>query len=482
MSDINGGRRGPRMNGSTTTTTPQARAAAPSHKTRRVPVPRVWPVKAIDVYALLGGNALLIIAMWVRHGGLHLLQSPSGILIAIGEVTALYGTYLVLIQLVLMSRSPWLDQVFGQDRITAAHRWVGFAAIWLLVGHAVFTTLGYGMGVDTGPIDEFISLATTYPFVLWSIASLAIFIGVAVSSVRTARRRASYETWFAIHLYTYLAIALGFMHQVVVGSDFSSDAVARLYWIGLYVIAFGLLAVFRFGQPIAVSWRHRFRVANVHEEAPGVVSLYLTGRDLDQLPVRAGQWFRLRFLTRDGWYRAHPFSISAAPNGKYLRFTIKSLGDYTQKLQRLPIGVPVFVEGPYGAMTGAARTRARVLLVAGGIGITPLRALLEELPASRGNLTLIYRVSRPEDLVFTSEIDEIASLRGATVHYLVGKRGSREMPNDPLEPTSLRSLVPDIDAREIYVCGPAGMTERTLESLRHLRISDSQIHYESFAF
>jgi predicted ferric reductase len=212
------------------------------------------------------------------------------------------------------------------------------------------------------------------------------------------------------------------------------------------------------------------------------VSLYLTGRDLDQLPVRAGQWFRLRFLTRDGWYRAHPFSISAAPNGKYLRFTIKALGDYTAKLQRLPIGVPVFVEGPYGAMTGAARTRARVLLVAGGIGITPLRALLEELPASRGNLTLVYRASSPDELVFKSEIDEIASLRGATVHYLVGKRGSREMPNDPLTPKSLRSLIPDIDTREIYVCGPAGMMERTLNSLRRMRISDSQIHYERFAF
>ena len=469
------------MNGTATNKT-QALAAAQGRKARRVPAPRVWPVKAIDVYALLGGNAVLIIAMWIRHGGLHLLQSPSGILTAIGEITALYGTYLVLIQLILMSRNPWLDQVFGQDKITAAHRWVGFGAIWLLVGHAVFTTLGYGMGLNASPVDEFISLATTYPYVLWSIAALGIFIGVAISSVKAARRRASYETWYAIHLYTYLAIALGFLHQLVVGSDFSTDPIARFYWIGLYVIAFGTLATFRFGQPITISWRHRFRVANVTLEGPGVVSLYLTGRDLDQLPVRAGQWFRLRFLTPDGWYRAHPFSISAAPNGKYLRFTIKSLGDYTQKLQRMPIGVPVFVEGPYGAMTGAARTRARVLLVAGGIGITPLRALLEELPASRGNLTLIYRVSSAEELVFKNEIDELASLRGATVHYLVGKRGSREMPVDPLEPKSLRRLVPDIDTREIYVCGPAGMMERTLSSLRRMRINDTQIHYERFAF
>jgi predicted ferric reductase len=459
-----------------------ARSASPARKAGRVPLPRVWPVKASDFYAILGGLALLIIGMWIRHGGLHELGTTSGIFTAAGEISALYGTYLVLIQLILMSRSPWLDQIFGQDRITDAHRWVGFGAIWLLVAHAVLTTVGYAMGIGASPVDEFFTLLTTYPYVLWSAVALVLFMAVGISSVRAVRRKASYETWYAIHLYTYLAIALGFLHQLFVGVDFTTDQVASLFWIGLYVVAFGSLAVFRFGQPIAITRRHQFRVANVVEEGPGVASLYISGRDLDKLAVRAGQWFRLRFMTSQGWYRAHPFSISAAPNGKYLRFTIKELGDYTKTLQKIPIGTRVFLEGPYGALTGATRTKARVLLVAGGIGITPLRALLEELPASRGNLTLVYRTSGPEELVFKHELDELASLRGATVHYLVGRRGSREMPADPLDPRSLRRLVPDILERDIYVCGPTGMMTRVLSGLRWLRIPDKQIHYERFAF
>jgi predicted ferric reductase len=466
----------------TYTTRKNVRAAAPARKVRRVPVPRVWPVTANDFYAILGGLAFLILGMWVRHGGINELATTSGIFTAAGEISALYGTYLVLIQLILMSRSPWLDQIFGQDRITDAHRWVGFTAIWLLVGHAVFTTIGYAMGIGASPVDELVTLLTTYPYVLWSAVSLLLFIAVAISSVRAVRRKASYETWYAIHLYTYLAIALGFLHQLFVGVDFTTDQVASLFWIGLYLVAFGSLAVFRFGQPIAITWRHRFRVANVVEEAPGVASLYVAGRELDQLAVRAGQWFRLRFVTKQGWFRAHPFSISAAPNGKYLRFTIKELGDYTKTLQAIPVGTRVILEGPYGTFTGAARTKARVLLIAGGIGITPLRALLEELPASRGNLTLLYRASGPEEVVFKGEIDELASLRGATVHYLVGRRGSREMPADPLDPRSLRRLVPDIHNRDIYVCGPSGMMTRVLSGLRWLRISDKQIHYERFAF
>jgi predicted ferric reductase len=460
----------------------QQRAAESSRKVRRAPVPRIWPIRAGDVYALLGGNAILILGMWIRHGNLRELSTTSGILTAIGELSALYATYLVLIQLVLMSRSPWLDQIFGQDRITDAHRWVGFTAIWLLMAHFVFTTVGYAMGVNSGPIDELFTLLGTYPYVLWSAVGLVLFVVVGISSVRAVRRRASYETWYAIHLYTYLAIALSFLHQLFVGVDFTTDQVASLYWIALYVVAIGALLFFRFGQPVANYRRHQFRVANVVAEGPDVVSIYIAGRDLDQLAARAGQWFRLRFLSADGWYRAHPFSISAAPNGKYLRFTVKDLGDHTKRMQKLQPGTPVMLEGPYGAFTGLARTKARVLLIAGGIGITPLRALLEEMPASRGNLTLVYRASSPEEIVFRDELEQLASLRGATIHYLVGRRGSREMPNDPLEPRAMRTLIPDIGQRDIFICGPTGMMQRVLSGLRWLRIPESQIHYERFAF
>jgi predicted ferric reductase len=461
---------------------PQMVNAASQRKTRRVPLPRVWPVRANDVYAILGGNAVLILGMWIRHGGPNELGNVPGILTAIGELSALYGTYLIMIQLILMSRSPWLDQVFGQDHITDAHKWVGFGAIWLIFAHFIFSTIGFAMSAHTDVITEFISLLTSYPYVLWSAVGLSLFVVIGFTSMRAARRRMSYETWYGIHLYTYLAILLASLHQFFVGIDFVSDPVAQGYWLFLYVVAFGTLAVFRFGQPIAITLRHRPKIANVVEEGPGVASLYVTGRNLDQLAVRAGQWFRLRFMTPEGWYRAHPFSLSAAPNGKYLRFTIKELGDYTQKLQRMPIGTSVFLEGPYGGLTGAARTKARVLMIAGGIGITPLRALLEELPASRGNLTLVYRTTNPEDLVFKRELDELASLRGATVHYLVGRRGSHEMPVDPLEPRSLRRLVPDIHDRDIYVCGPTGMMQRVLAGLRWLRIPANQIHYERFGF
>ena len=449
---------------------------------RRVARPRTWSVRASDVIAVLVANGVLIVLMWLLHGGAADLGSPSGILTAAGQLTALFGTYLVLIELVLMSRSPWLEQSFGMDRLAAVHRWIGFGCVVLLVGHGVLTTTGYALGDGRSIVGEAGVLLTTYPFVLWATVGMALFVGVAVSSMRVARRRLSYETWHGIHLYAYLAVALTFAHQLVVGADFATDPLARSYWIGLYLLTAATILLFRFGLPVRTSLRHRLRVANVVVEGPGVVSIYLTGRDLDQLAVRSGQYLVCRFLVRDGWWRAHPFSISAAPNGDWLRLTVKDLGDDSERLQDIPLGTPVYVEGPYGALTGARRTKARVLLVAGGIGITPLRALLEELPGGPGELALIYRTRREADLVFRSEIDAIARLRGATVHYLVGARGSWDLAAEPLGPDALARLVPDVVERDVFLCGPTPMMDAVRRSLRLLGVAADQIHSERFVY
>ena len=449
---------------------------------RRVPFPRHWGLRAGDAYAFVALNAVVIGLMWVRHGGPNQLNTAAGVFTAVGQLAALYGTFLALVQLVLASRSPYLDEVFGTDRLMWLHRWGGFATVWLLVGHFVFTTFGYGMGDGSGVVAEFGTFLTVYPYVVWAFVALLLFVAVAVISVRRARRAMSYETWYGIHLLMYVAVALAFLHQFAVGSDFIADRVARIYWVGLYALTIGSIVVWRIGQPLVLSIRHRLRVANVVEEGPDVVSIYLTGRDLDKLAVRAGQWFLFRFLTRDGWYRAHPFSISAAPNGQFLRVTVKALGDYTRRLQQVRVGTPVFAEGPYGILTSAHRTKERVVLIAAGIGIAPLRAILEDLPAGGGAVTLVYRASRPEDLVLRDEVDALARMRGTTVHYLVGRRGSSQMPHDPLQPSALRSLVPDIAQCDVFVCGPDTMMDTVHRTLRTLRVPASQVHLERFTY
>lgn len=426
-------------------------------------------------------NVVLILGMWVRHGGLALLGSPSANLTALGQLTALLGTYAALVQVVLMSRSPWLEQLFGMDRLAHWHRVLGFSCVSLISAHAVLTTVGYALGDGSSVAAETWTLLTTFPYVLMATVAIGLLILVAVTSVRMARRRLSYETWHFIHLYTYLAIVLSFGHILAVGTDFSNDPVARGYWIGLYGAVAVLVLAFRVGHPLRLSLRHQLRVQNVVPEGPDVVSVYVTGRDLHQLAARAGQYFNWRFLAGDGWWRAHPFSLSAAPNGGHLRITVRSVGDGTAAVHALKPGTPVAVEGPYGTFTTVRRRQQRVLLVAGGIGITPIRALLEELHSTKGAIVLLYRARSWDEVIFKDELDQLVQERRGTIHYLVGRRGAEGLGQDPLSPTALRRLVPDVQQRDVFICGSAAMMQGLHESLDRLQVPRDQVHYERFA-
>lgn len=434
-----------------------------------------------DLILVVVLNGALVIAMWLRHGGLNQLGSASAKLTAAGQITALVGTYLALVQVLLMSRSPWLERRFGMDGLAQWHRWLGFLVTILISAHVIFSTVGYALGDGNSVAAEAWTLITTYPYVLMATVATGLLIMVALTSIRLMRHRLSWETWRFLHLYAYLAIALAFGHELAVGSDFSDDAVARWYWIGLYVAVGLCVLAFRVGHPLRLSLRHRLRIARIVNEAPGVVSLYVTGRDLAHLQAQAGQYFRWRFLTPTGWWRTHPFSLSAGPNGQYLRLTVKGVGDDSRGVQGLHPGTRLGVEGPYGLFTAQRQSRPKVLLIAGGIGITPLRALLEEIPPRKDAITLIYRARSWEDVVFRDELEQLIRDRRGIIHYLIGRRGSAELPHDPLSVQTLRRLIPDIESRDVFICGPGPMMQRVDAILRSIGVPDQQIHLERFA-
>jgi predicted ferric reductase len=430
---------------------------------------------------VVAANAAIVVGLWIRHGGPAASTGAGGLLTGIGQVTGLLGAYAVLLQLLLMARVPVLERHLGFDGLARWHRWNGFASVNLILIHAVTITLGYAAAsrlTVPGQIGDFIR---HYPDVLMAMVATVILIGIAVTSVRAARARLSRETWYFVHLYAYLAVALGFAHQLAVGSDFADDRLARMWWVAMYVLVGGSILAWRVGWPIWFNARHRLRVSEVVDEAPGVFSVYLTGRHLERVRATAGQFFLWRFLTRDRWWQAHPFSLSAAPDGRHLRITVKDLGDYTHAMRALRPGGRVFAEGPYGNFTAARRTRRRVVLIAGGIGIAPLRALLETLPGDRGDITLLYRVQRPEDFVFRQELAQLALDRGIVVHPIAGTDiGDDE--TDRLGVPALRRLVPDVADCDVYLCGPPRLVDVLHRRLRLLGVPRRHIHSERFDY
>lgn len=436
---------------------------------------------AWDVGLVGAGNAAIVVGLWLRGGGLTGVHGTADALTSAGRIAGLAGAYLVLVELVLIARLPWLERAVGFDRLTVWHRRNGRVALSLLGTHAVLVTVGYALADRIGVPHEVGRLVTSYPGIITAVAGLALLIAVVVTSIVIVRRRLRYETWYFVHLYAYLGIALAFSHQLATGNDFTGDPVARDYWYVLYLGTLGALLAFRVGAPIAGALRHRLRVERVTREGPGVVSLHITGRRLDRLGARAGQFFLWRFLTRDRWFESHPFSLSAAPDGRSLRVTVKDLGDFSARLAHVAPGTRVIAEGPYGAFTRERRRRRRVALIAGGVGITPVRALLEDLDAAPGEVVVVYRAAAVEDLLFRDELAALAHERGAELRYVVGDH-RHPAARGLLSAAHLRELIPDIARREVFLCGPSGMADATERSLRAAGVSRRHIHVERFAF
>ncbi len=427
----------------------------------------------------LAGFVLVGLLWWTNGSGDQAASSPASALIALGELCALFGTYLALAGFVLVSRAPFVERSLG-DRSIGLHKRLGVATILLLVGHVVATVAGYAFFDGASFADELGTLLFTYPSMLAAGAAFLMFVAIGVSNIPPVRRRLSYESWNGIHLYAYLAMVLGLGHELAVGNDFVEHPIARALWVAMFAVVFALVVVHRVLGPIVLFGRHRFRVEQVVVESSDVVSLYVTGRNLDRLPVRAGQYFRLRLLAKHEWWRCHPFSISAEPDGRTLRFTVKSLGDFSERLQGRGPGDYLMLEGPCGALTTAEMTRERVALIGAGIGVTPLRAIFGEL-AGKVDVKLIYRASSPKDTIFSEELSELSELPGAEVAYLVGRRGNPNMPDDPLSAEMIESIVPDISSREVFVCGPIAMMDAVEGTLRQLGVPPGQIHSERFA-
>jgi predicted ferric reductase len=428
-----------------------------------------------DLSVLVAANGVVVVGLWWRQGGLRDVHDLAGLLTSLGRVTGLLGAFLALVELLLLARVPVLDRL-GLDRVGTWHRLNGAVCLALIAAHTVLITLGYALADEVGVVHEAGELLSDYSGVLLATIALGLLIGVVITSVVAVRRRLGYRAWHAVHVAAYAGVALAFSHQLATGQDFQRQPVARAYWWALYAATLGAIVGFRVVLPLARSLRHRLRVERVVREGPDVVSVEISGRRLERLPARSGQFLHWRFLARGHWSEAHPFSLSAAPGQRRLRITVKQLGDYTRRLASLPAGTRVLVEGPYGGLTSAARRCPRALLIAGGVGIAPIRALLEDMPAAPGEIAVIYRAGREDELLFRAELDELSSRRGAQVHYVIGEHGG----NGPLSPEHLRALVPDVADRDVFVCGPVSMTKATRASLRHAGVPSRQIVSEAF--
>ncbi|MEV4539540.1 ferredoxin reductase family protein [Asanoa sp. NPDC049518] len=433
-------------------------------------------------------TVVAVVALWLHGSGLQALTvGGAAAATSAGRLTGLVASDLLLLQVFLMARVPWLERAFGQDRLTRWHRYTGFASFWLMSAHVLLIVIGEAGTAQTNLLSEAWNITVDEPGMLLAVAGTAALVAVTGLAIRAARRRLRYESWHLLHLYAYIGVGLALPHQLWAGSDFVSSPGARAYWWSAYLCCAGSVLVFRLALPLWRSHRYGLRVERVVRETADVFSIHLTGRGLRRMPVRAGQFFTFRFLTGTGWTRAHPFSLSAAPRDDLLRITIRSGGDDSARIASARPGTRVLIEGPHGRLTATTRTRRQILLFGAGIGITPLRALLEELSFRPGEAVLVYRASTADNLPLRTELDTIARRRGAAVHYLTGPAAAHGswLPawlGHLSDQEALLRMVPGIRDHDVYLCGPEPWMAAVRQTLRRAQVPRGQIHYESFAW
>ncbi|MFF4086463.1 ferric reductase-like transmembrane domain-containing protein [Streptomyces nigra] len=421
------------------------------------------------MWAFVLVNVVIVESLFIASG------SGKNDVLTVAKFFGLHAALLMFCQLLLVARLPWLDRRIGMDRLTVWHRWVGFTLLWTVLTHATLVVLGFATLDDTSMAKTFVALSGV-PASLLGMLAAAVILLIAVVSTRPLRRRLPYEVWHGLHLTLYVALGLAFVHQLQETTTFTSSAFATTYWWTMWLFAFGALLTGRLVLPLWRNAYHRFTVSAVVPESDNVVSVYVTGRHLDKLPARAGQFCIWRFPGHHNWWLANPFSLSAAPDGRGLRLTAKAVGTTSAGLRNIPVGSRAFVEGPYGAFTSLHRTRPDVLLIAGGVGITPVRSMLEE--SANGDVVVLYRVRSEADAVLLPEVRRLVEQRGGRLHLLTGRTGESAAP--PFGAQSLHHLVPDVLERDVYVCGPPAMTAAVLTGLRELRVPAHQVHAEKF--
>lgn len=429
---------------------------------------------------LLITNLVIILLYWWQGSGSLAFTDLTNAMIAFGRLSGLLAVHSILLQFMFMGRMPWLERAFGLDRLAKIHRKNGKLALSFILLHPVFLILGYSRAAGIGLWDQLLSFLVNYQYVLYAAIGAVLFIIVVISSLVIVRRKLRYESWYFVHLLVYVATFASFWHQISVGTDLLVSKTFYWYWIALYALVFVNHVIFRFSRPLYLFYRHQFTVSRITRETHNAVSIYITGKNLDRFKINPGQFMILRFFTKQLWWQAHPFSLSYIPRNNELRITVKELGDFTRQVHTVPVGTKVLIDGPYGIFTEWVRVSPKVLFIAGGIGITPIRSLMEQMVRTGSDVMLLYGNRTQQDIVFKDELEQLEQEYDARVVHVLSDEATYEGEKGRLDAEKIKRLVPDVTTRDVYICGPIPMMDSLLETLQKLGVPQSHIHYEKF--
>ncbi len=458
--------------------------------------------KKLVFYCLGIAHVGIICYFWWETSGVRIHSGTTATLLAFGRLSGLILVSLILLQVVLMGRARWLESVFGLDKLAKLHRFNGKWLTIFLVAHPLLLVLAYKRSSSLTFLAQLWKFQTSFEDVFKASLAVLLLLFVIVYSILMSRNKWDFEKWYWAHLSVYLAILLSFGHQTSIGGDFVGGHLITerfpdltwftLYWYLVYAFVLGSLGWYRFIMPLWLFYKYRFTITKITKETPDVWSIYIGGNQIHKFRYTAGQFIIIRFLAKGYFWQAHPFSLSSYPNSEYIRLSIKESGDFTKTISKLTPDTKVYIEGPYGTLTAKKATTNHILMIAGGIGITPFRGILEDLGRAGKNVELIYANKTGADIALRTELEDLAAKYKVRIHHVLSSQtdfsellthNSQLITQSSgfVTPELIQQLVPDTSTREVFLCGPPPMLNALLKSLPTLGIPKSKIYYEKFS-
>lgn len=233
-----------------------------------------------------------------------------------------------------------------------------------------------------------------------------------------------------------------------------------------------------------------WRVVKTIPENEDVTSLVIeTDQESCDLHGRPGQFASIRVLQESGWSEPHPFTISCQPCGKQMQFTIKHVDAFTSHIRDLKPGTEIQCTGPLGVFCKDIGTKEHIVMIAGGVGITPFLSVLRTFRNEKaGNEILLFWANKTlSDAFACKELAEMAQeLNLTVVHALSREDPPNSRPEDKVFYESGRISREMLEryvkspTASFYLCGPAAMQEALVETLRSCGVSPDAIEKEIF--
>lgn len=405
-----------------------------------------------------------------------ILMEGTDFLYLLGRYLGLAAFLILLFQYLWTAKLRFLESLISYDGRVAIHRSLGFLGILILGLHPIFILGTYVvMGL---PLT--LDLPTAFGFL-----ALLLLLLIAGSTFLGRIWRVRYESWKKLHWFTFPVLTLAFAHSLSLGSDM--HGAFRIVWFVVWALHL-LILVAKLTHKIRV-WAATSRIASVRQEALNVTTIAF---DKPVGRYRGGQ-FSFVSLKLDGkWDSFHPFSITSHPSEEHLTMTIKGMGDFTNRLNEVKVGDPAKIDLAYGAFTPQDYPDSRYVMVAGGVGITPIYGILKTLkeqgapPKDRDNppnVILIYSVHHETDILFRGDLESwFEKFSNWQLHIICSSQPDWPGLKGRLTPERILTICGENLRGTFFLCGPVGLIRSVRTFLKAHRVPRRNVKWEQFIF